>query len=200
MRRSWVSALLLAANGLLSIASAASASAPSPEDLFKWGEYDSLLRVLEPDLAESRGDKEFSRLDSILRAKTLLYAGVAYYATGKRGQADDAFTRACDLDSAIRIDPFYVSREIAGYFEGVAAAGARRRNAKRSGQEAPANRAARDDSARRSGNLKVAERQGRAWLWWSLGSMAALAGGGGAYYLITRDLPPDEHVTTMDLR
>jgi hypothetical protein len=155
--------------------------------------------VLEPDLAESRGDTLFSRQDSILRARTLLYAGVAYYATGKRGQADDAFTRACDLDSAIRIDPFYVSREIAGYFEGVAAAGARRRNAKHPAPEPPANRAARDDSAR-GGNPRMAERPGRAWIWWTLGSMAALAGGGGAYYLLTRDVPPDEHVTTVDVR
>lgn len=182
---------------------AASDAPPAPEDLFKWGEYDSLIRVLEPTIYNG-ARTEFTRLDSVLHAKTFLYLGVAYYATGKREHADDAFTHACELDSAIKIDRFYVTEEIAGHFEGIAAVlASRRRQARIMGATMPSGeypepgpKPAPSHGSRRE--AKVAAGDGHGWIWWTLGSALVLAGG-GAYYLLHQHKAPGENVTQVNV-
>jgi hypothetical protein len=193
---------ILAAMAALSLLAAiparpdgAGESAPaSPEDLFKWGEYDSLIKVLGPFLAESAPGTEATRQDSSERAKTFLYAGVAYYATGKRDQADEAFTRACEFDSRIRIDRYYVTEEIAGHFEGLASALARRRPPR---APEPADAPAGLPAGREDGP-GLEERKGNEWVWWTLGSAAVLAGAGASYYLLNRPAGSGEHETVVD--
>lgn len=146
-------------------------SAPSPEDLFKWGEYDSLVRVLEPSL-ESTGAG-----DSAEMARSNLLLGVAYFATGRPDQAEHAFVQACRLDARVQLETFYVTREIADRFEAVAAREKARRAA----------------SAPRPGR-PAAKTKG----WW-LGGAAAAAALGGAYLILTLE-PPKPSVTQIDTR
>ena len=62
----------------LAWAQGAGASGPgvSGEDLFKWGEYDSLIRILEP--AALHPGPTGNHGDSLAQAKSLLFLGVAF--------------------------------------------------------------------------------------------------------------------------
>jgi hypothetical protein len=175
----------------------AAAEAPSGEDLFKWGEYDSLIRVLEPENGTEAIHSPRSPADSASRAKSFLFLGVAFYATGKVGQADEAFAQACDLDPDLKLDRFYVTDEIADHFQAIAKNGMRRRQSRQAVTAAASGPAARHQSAQ--GRPVLKNRDGKPWLWWSLGVTALAVAGGGALYLANQAHVPDEKVTKIDL-
>ena len=207
------------------IQAAAEAAGPRPdstfpsgphlgEDLFKWGEYDSLIRILEPVTAGiGLQDGPRTAADSAVRAKSYLFLGVAFYATGKREQSDSAFARACDLDPLVKLDRFYVTEEIANHFQAIAMDGIRNRKARTAltlASHAMESRTNGDPArvppvraSSRGGHSLLGESQGKGWLWWGLGVTALAAAGGGAYYISSQkepasDLPP--HLTTIDAR
>lgn len=203
MRYALAALLWMAASAPIHAASEAPGPAPgssSPsgpqlgEDLFKWGEYDSLIRILQPVTALSRlQGGGGTAADSAVRAKTYLFLGVAFYATGKRERSDSAFGRACELDPWVKLDRFYVSEEIADHFQAIAMDGLRKRKA----------RAAPMHASSRGGHTDVREKQGKNWLWWGLGVTALAAAGGGAYYINSqKDAPSDlpARLTTIDAR
>jgi tetratricopeptide (TPR) repeat protein len=178
--------LLLAGISVASLP--ASESKATPEDFIKWGEYDSLIRVLEPVIFESRGKREFTYLDSALKAKTFLYLGIAYYATGKHEHADDAFTRACELDSVLKIDRFYVNEEISAHFEGISAGLKRLRHQARIMALIPAVPMEPAESTDTQDQVDdepqmLEPKHSKTWLWWTLGSATVIAGGISGYYL-----------------
>jgi hypothetical protein len=183
-------------------------AAASPEELFKWGEYDSLVRALEPGVSRpGYASSAPTRSDSLERARALLYLGVAYAATGRTAAADSAFACAFGLDTSLALDRFYVTPAIAARFDSVAAGRRRERrpavpasptdavSAPPGPRPALAGPATPPSAALRTG------RSDRAWLWWGMGITAAAAAGGGAWwYLSARAKDPGENVTTIDVR
>src|SRR5437868_2542656 len=107
---------------ILVMASAALADAAGPivttEELFKWGEYDSIIRSLEPMVAAPGFiSQATNRADSADHAKSLLYLGVAYYAKGRTDRADTTLHSAFALDPGLELDRFYVTPAIADHFQ-----------------------------------------------------------------------------------
>jgi hypothetical protein len=193
--------IALALAFLAAVSPSLAATATEGEDLFKWGEYDSLIRVLEPATRNGSLSELKTWSDSASRAKSYLFLGVAFFASGKPEQADDAFQKACDLDPEVKLDRFYVTEEIANHFQAIAMDGIRRRSPK----PVAASTAASETSVGRSrpGSAEVPAvseaRNGKAWLWWGLGVTAAVAVGGGAMYLAGRDDGGKETVTVIDI-
>lgn len=194
LRIALTSALLSAASGIFA------APAPDGEDLFKWGEYDSLIRVLEPAARNGSLAELNTSADSAARAKSFMFLGVAFFATGEPAKADDAFQKACDLDPDVKLDRFYVTEEIANHFQAIAIEGIRRRPR----MPAAASTAAMDAfHGSRNGNPATRKdllqaRNGKAWLWWGLGVTAAVAVGGGAMYFAGRDESGKDNVTIIN--
>jgi tetratricopeptide (TPR) repeat protein len=179
----------------LGTARAAAPAAPG-EDLFKWGEYDSLIRLLEP--AALRSGEARTHGDSLARAKSLLFLGVAFCATGKPERADEAFSRAVELDPQVELDRFYVTEEIANRFQATALRALRKHSAARPSEAIapgpPPAKAAAPPAA-------FAPEPRHGWLWLGMGAAAVAAAAGGGYYLFhaghgggTR-----ENVTYIDL-
>jgi hypothetical protein len=193
MRRALLRVSALVAS-LACAALGAAAPVVTADELFKWGEFDSLIRALEPITGTpGYAEKAADRADSAERARSLLYLGVAYSAKGREGKADTAFRSACALDSALELDPFYVIPAIHQRFLAVkeerirlgrqrAAAAAR----PGPGVSAPAGPVLRED---------------RSWVWWGLGTAAFMAASGGAYWYIARQPSgPREEVTIVNAR
>ncbi|MDB5105066.1 MAG: hypothetical protein JWP91_2755 [Fibrobacteres bacterium] len=175
-------------------------SASQPEELFKWGEYDSLIRLLEPAASNPGALAELrTRPDSLLRAKSFLFLGVAFFATGRMDRADEAFGIACGLDPEVKLDRFYVTEEIANHFQAIALDGIRRRNQKAALSQASA---ALSDRARpvRGTGPAWKSRDGKDWIWWGLGVTALVAAGGGAIYFSSQSPEGSDNVTTIDAR
>jgi hypothetical protein len=171
--------------------------AATGEDLFKWGEYDSLIRLLDP---VEMGTRPATAADSADRAKAYLFLGVAFYATGKPASADSAFASACSLDPQVKLDRFYVTEEIANHFQDIALDGIRRSQSGNALAAASAERSARTSHAGVSGRPPRIEREGKEWVWWGLGAAALAAAGGGIILFMNHDKPASDNVTTIDAR
>jgi hypothetical protein len=78
---------------------------------FEWGEYQNIIDTLEP-LFISKPDL----LDSGHCAVYHCYLGVAYFATGRIGDAQKQFFIALSFNSNITLDRHYISEEIASLF------------------------------------------------------------------------------------
>jgi hypothetical protein len=169
------------------------------EDLFKWGEYDSLIRLLDPI---EKGTRLSTAADSANLAKSYLFLGVAFYATGKPMQADSAFVSACGLDSHVKLDRFYVTEEIANRFQTFVLEGIRQRQNRKALAVASAGLASAGAKAVHAGPSSRPgrfAREGKEWIWWGLGA-TVLAAGGGALILMNREEPASDNVTTIDAR
>ncbi|MDQ3001529.1 MAG: tetratricopeptide repeat protein [Fibrobacterota bacterium] len=193
--------MVLASAIILTAASGIFASSPAEgEDLFKWGEYDSLIRMLEPATRNGTLAELKTSVDSAARARSFMFLGVALFATGKPAKADNAFQKACDLDPEVKLDRFYVTEEIANHFQAIAMEGIRRRPRKSAAASTVAMDAAPGsrDGNPGSRNHRLEAQNGKAWLWWGLGVTAAVAVGGGAMYFAGRDEGGKDSVTVID--
>ena len=203
MRSAMRTAVRIGAAALAIAWGTARAEGPVPgEDLFKWGEYDSLIRMLEP--VALRTGESATRRDSMARAKSLLFLGVAFCATGETERADRAFARAVELDPQVELDRFYVTEAIANRFQRTALRALRRQSgaapngtalpAGESPQTAPRRAAAAPAPA-------IAARSRHGWLWVGLGAAAAFAAAGSGYYLFLagQDGGNRDQVTRIDL-
>lgn len=166
------------------------------EELFQWGEYDSLERALEPRLREEPG------LEAGDRARALVYLGVAWHVLGRPEEADQAFLEACRLDSAVRLDRLYVSGEIADRFHAIAAKERESRAAMRMAMVSPSPAQAPADSSRRPREerpVAPAERKaGIRWAWYAAGAGVVAAGTVAILHLIGEDgREPVEPVTEI---
>lgn len=171
---------------------ASGAEVAAPEELFKWGEYDSLIRVLEPTVARPGAASGLaSKSDSAAFAKSVLYLGVAYYATGRISRADQSFTQACALDPDVALDRFYVTEQIAMHFQAIS------RESRRQRQQKSALTAARNLPPGGGRATALKSRDEKAWLWWGLGMTALVAAGGGAYWFANQP-EETEHITPID--
>jgi hypothetical protein len=176
------------------------------DELFQWGEYDSLERALEPHLREEPG---FVAGD---RARALVYLGVARHVLGRPEEADQAFLEAIRLDTAVRPDRLYVSREIAVRFQAIAAKERERVAANRLAPPPSASARSPADSARRAPEQRpvasAARKPGIRWAWYAAGAgaVAVAAGTVAALHLIgegesgPRAMPEEIKVTEIDLR
>jgi hypothetical protein len=194
MKRMWMAWAIALALGL----GTARAGGPpiAGEDLFKWGEYDSLIRVLEPAAsAEAR-----TRDDTLIRAKSLLFLGVAFCATGKADRADEAFSRAVELDPQVELDRYYVTQEIANRFQATALRALRRHPASPIAaiSAAPAPEAAR--RTQRPAAMIASPAHHYGWVWLGMGTAAAVTAFAGGYYFFSgHGGGPHEEVTPIDL-
>jgi hypothetical protein len=172
------------------------------EELFRWGEYDSLIRALEP-LTQAPGFAKgaVTRADSSDRAHSLLYLGVAYYAKGRTARADSAFRQACALDSGVAMDKFYVTQAISTHFDAIRVEDLRGRLERDARTRAirPVSGATRAPDAGKRPDQSV-WKQDRNWVWWGLGTAAAVAAGGGVYWYAVQSSGPHESITTLDVR
>lgn len=183
----------------LALSLEARAGATPTEDLFKWGEYDSLIRVLEPAASKPESVSRLSsQADSLERAKSLLFLGVAFFATNKPDRADQAFTMACTLDPEVKLDRFYVTEEISARFQAILRESLRRRQQEEALEAAKSGGMARSPNAGKQGALRQGGND-KAWLWWGMGVSALVAAGGGAFWYASRDAEA-ENVTTIDIR
>ena len=140
---------------------------PGVKELFLWGEYDSLTRSLEPWLAANSAGAD-GHADSVELSRANLFLGVAYFATEKPDLGDQAFARACRLDTSARLDRHYASPEIVSRFDTIAAK----------------ELSARRDQAARQTDLKPKSR----WTAWKVGLLATVglaAGTGIAFYALS---------------
>lgn len=195
MKRAMLACLILA------LASGLDVRAAAPEELFKWGEYDSLIRVLEPvvtDPAYASGTS--TGPDSQDHAKAYMFLGVAFMATHKPERADSLFMKAWALNPQLQLDRFYVSEAIADRFYAVAEEALRQRRNRTALQasRAMAAQPGTGGQARRDGGA-LRDRTGKPWLWWGLGVTAVAVAGGGAYWFSAKDEGPRENVTVIDL-
>ena len=168
----------------LGLASAARAGelGPTAEDLFQWGEYDSLIRSLEPWLA-ARSAGADARSDSVELAKANLFLGVAYWVTEKRALGEQAFARACRLDAGLRMDRLYATQEIIDRFEVIAAEERRLRERQLEDERARLAEEERQKRARRKAALW------KRWTVGALGTVGLAVGGGYAYYAMAGRKP-----------
>lgn len=186
----------LAAAAVLLLLAAAPGRAGDPEpwvqELFQWGEYDSLIRALEPWLA-ARSAGADGRDDSVALARANIFLGVAYNATDKPGLGDQAFARACRLDPSARLDRFYATPEISARFDSIAT----RERLTRLSAAAPAVPAA-PAAAAAGGKEPAARKRGFGWKGWTLGLLttAGLAAGGGMVYYALKD---DRKTVTVEV-
>lgn len=165
--------------------------ASTPEDFFKWGEYDSLIRVLEPTLTAPRAPSLAS--DSSALAKSYVMMGVALFATGRNESAERHFRRACRLQPGVRMETYFVSPEIADRFEAIAA------EEKWIGSYTPDTLGVRPVASPAASGAQAAAPSRRNWIWWTAGSAAALAVGGGLFWILAED-GPDKQPVLVDAR
>jgi hypothetical protein len=194
--------VLLASSSALALALSAGPSnpchaklPPRTEDWFRWGDYDSLIAVLEPWLRDTAQA-------SAERARAFLYLGVAYQAGNVRRLSDSAFYKACDLDTAIVLDRYYVAPEILDHFHAVAADCRSRKEARNPPSAAPAPGGLNAPPPARSSSAGVSGKAGsHALLWWTAGGMlAATALAGGVLLLLQPERKPIDSVTVIDGR
>lgn len=164
---------------------------PSAEDLFKWGEYDSLIRSLEPWLA-ARSAGADARADSLELARANLYLGIAYWATDKRSLGEQAFVRAGRLDRTLQMDRLYATPEMAARFDSIVAQERRARDAEIAA------------AATGKGNAGVPDRPGPAarktglgWKAWTVGALTTAGLVAGGTYVILANLKPEDEVMTV---
>jgi hypothetical protein len=176
----------------------ATGTSVTADELFRWGEYDSLIRVLEPII---RGPDSDTLADSTDRARSRLYLGVAYFARGRMDRADTAFRSGCAMDAGLELDKFYVTPAISARFEAIKSEDGRRRleldavaRTDRAAQAAAPALPARSPAA------PPVLKEDRSWFWWGLGAAAFVAAGGGAYLYVYHSSGPRESVTRLDLR
>lgn len=189
------------------LAGMAYATASDPENLFKWGEYDSLIQILAPPSDTGLTPDAASRtsVDSMRAARNQLMLGVAYYAVGRRAKSDAAFRHALRLEPEIELDKFYVSPEIFSRFTGIAGEGRAADPAKtEAASRAAAQRSVPPEepsprTARPSPQAIFPHGTSHAWIWWSAAGSAALLAAGGWYWFEIRDRPSD-HTTVIDAR
>ncbi len=175
--------------------SAPAGTAAPGEDLFKWGEYDSLIRALEPSWRGAGA--EMTHRDSLQQAKSLLFLGVAFCATGNPARADEAFSRAVQLDPQVELDRFYVTEEIANRFQATALRALRRRPVAPAAAPAPA--LPKPSVSTRPPPRPAASAAKRTWVWLGVGATAAVAAATGYFLLSDRQEPPRDDVTSIDL-
>jgi hypothetical protein len=168
-------------------------SAIPGEELFKWGEYDSLIRVLEPAFRAPGSVRTHE--DSLRQAKSLLFLGVAFCATGNPERADRAFSDAVELDPQVELDRFYVTEEIANRFQSTALRALR----KRTPAAAEPDRFPPKPSASGHPAPVLAPPQGHGWAWLGLGAAAAIAAVTSYYLLADREEPARDDVIPIDL-
>lgn len=172
---------------------------PSLEELFKWGEYDSLIQALEPSRTAAEGEASLrglsSRSDSSEEARARLYLGVAYWATGRREEGTRAFAMATRLDSGLGLDAYYATPEIAARYEQIAEAVRRSAPTARGPQE----RGFGERSQAPGIALQAAPPRSRAWIWWTGAATAAAAGAAAGTYIFMRlNEAPKETITIID--
>jgi hypothetical protein len=168
------------------------AESASLEELFKWGEYDSLIHVLEPPRSSAQEDSILghlaTRADSVEEAKARMYLGVAYWAKGRTEAGSRTFLQATRLDRGLRLDPLYATTEMAAHFERLAEAGQKilipavPQGPPPPGGKTPERR-------------KAAPRR---WLVWSGVAGAAVAGTFTGIYFLNRSQRPNEITTVID--
>lgn len=161
---------------------------PTAEELFRWGEYDSLVRYLEPWLA-ARSAGADARSDSLELAKANLFLGVAYHYLDRQSLGAQAFARASRLDRATRLDRLYATPTMVASFDSIAAV--ERASLAREERERAA---ARADSATRAARTATLRRRPARWKLWTGGLVAAagLAAGGVLAYDILVEARPRE--------
>ncbi|MBD3320737.1 MAG: hypothetical protein GF350_06555 [Chitinivibrionales bacterium] len=81
---------------------------------FEWGEYDKLIKKLEPVL-ESPPES----LDSVTIAACHKYLGVAYFARGRIGDAQGQFEKALMIDPGATLKHDFVSQPMLDLFNSV---------------------------------------------------------------------------------
>ena len=175
----------------LGAASQADPFPPAAENFFKWGEYDSLQRVLEPWLKTASLGQ--AATDSHTLAKAHLYLGVAYYSLAKAEEADQAFVRACRLDARVRPDPFYVSKAIAARYD---------RIVEEQGMAGPRKSIAPPSAVPgKPAAVPSSRNGGHSWIWWTAGG-ASLAAAGTFMYFMAADAPssPRETITSVKVQ
>lgn len=182
--------LLLAMAWALPPAAQARDLEPGFEDLFQWGEYDSLIRSLEPWLA-ARSAGGGLRDDSLELARANLILGVAYLATNRKTLGEQALVRACRLDPDVSLNRLYATPEIMARFETIAAYERQQRE-----QQIADGRDSwvRHDLKAAGSDRAMARRRGLGWKGWVVGAVATAglaAGGGYAYYALV-DRKPKE--------
>lgn len=157
------------------------------EELFKWGDYDSLIHVLEPLVATEPpvGAKGPTRADSTGRGRVNLYLGVAYWASGRQEQGVQAFTRAARLDTSLRLDPLYSTPEMEARFAAVL-------EAERNPAPAPGG-----SGGIAPGALAPAKPRDYGWVWWT-GAVVVAGAAGGTWWYLQRQEKPDDVVITID--
>jgi len=183
----------------LAWAQSAGASGPGPsgEDLFKWGEYDSLIRILEP--AALHPGPTGNHGDSLAQAKSLLFLGVAFCATGKPERADEAFSRAVEIDPDVELDRFYVTEEIARRFQ-TTALRALRKHPVRPVAAATSAPFEVSRSAAPASSPGPGTRRRHGWVWLGVGTTFTVAAVAAGYYLFSDDhVGHREEVTRIDL-
>lgn len=170
----------------------------SLEDLFRWGEYDSLILILEP--ARSGADSVRSsglatRQDSAGEAMARMYLGVSYWAKGRQEEGARAFGIANRLDSSLRLDPLYTTPEMALRFSQIAAAARRPDSGAPRSPVVPTAASEGADLPARPGTGKP----GRRRAWWTGAAAAVTATGAVAgYYLVRSGRKPREVTHTID--
>jgi tetratricopeptide (TPR) repeat protein len=160
---------------------AARASGPgiSGEDLFKWGEYDSLIRILEPAALHPGPTGDHG--DSLAQAKSLLFLGVAFCATGKPERADEAFSRAVEIDPDVELDRFYVTEEIARRFQTTALRALRKHPVR----PVAAATSVPLEASRPSAPAASAGGRRHGWVWLGVGTTFTVAAVAAGYYLFS---------------
>jgi hypothetical protein len=172
----------------------------SLEELFKWGEYDSLIQALEPARADADGGAVLrglaSRADSAEEARARMYLGVAYWATGRPGDGARAFTVATRLDESLRLDPLYATAEMAALFEQIAEAG-RAPSPGPSSSPAPPEPGRAPAATPGHPGMRPATRPSP-WAWWTGVAVAGAAGAAGTYLWARSWERPQEVITIID--
>lgn len=163
-------------------------------DLYRWGEYDSLIRFLAPRLdADSIVSLPAAgtRSDSLEQAKANLCLGVGWWAIERKPASLRAFTRAAQLDPGLRLDPLYSTREMAAEYETLLSEVERSRAPAEPPSPMPARSAAGKDAVPALGRKSAS-----GWLLWT-GALAATGAVAGAYYIVNGKSKPDETVITI---
>jgi hypothetical protein len=192
---SWRLIILVLVTSSMALADAAG-TIVTAEELFKWGEYDSIIRSLEPVVAAPGFiSPATNRTDSADHAKSLLYLGVSYYAKGRTDRADTTLRSAFVLDPGLELDRFYVTPAIADHFQAL------KREAGHRNREGEFGAHATPEPPTGNGPL-LQSRAGksRVWLWWSIGAAAMTVAGGGAYWYAIQPGPPHPQVLVVDIR
>ncbi len=185
------------------------------QKFFEWGRYDSLILEMAPMTWGPQAPLPVDQGDSLRFAKARLYLGVAFFAEGRTPESDQAFRQALEWDPDAKLDPFFVSDAIAARFQALAAEPrmARREETAATGNPSPEPLSLAKPSALRSDTASERPRPGArpmggnrsrglssSWYWGGAGVLAALAVGGGIYFLNQPDPDPVRIHTPIDAR